>query len=102
MERAYEIVFSLTVCILALYSFICLFRAVKGPTTADRIISINMIGTIIIMIIIVLALMMNEGFLIDIALIYALLSFLAVVLLVRLFITVNAKKEKEKEDDGNA
>ena len=97
MERAYEIVFTVSLCIFAFYMFICLFRAVKGPSTADRVISINMIGTIVNMIIIVLALMMNEGFLIDIALIYALLSFLAVVLLVRLFISVNAKRGKGED-----
>lgn len=100
MERAYEIVFTVTLCIFAFYMFICLFRAVKGPSTSDRVISINMIGTLVNMIIIVLALMMNEGFLIDIALIYALLSFLAVVLLVRLFITVNAKKRKEEDENA--
>ena len=100
MERAYEIVFTVTLCIFAFYMFICLFRAVKGPSTSDRVISINMIGTLVNMIIIVLALMMNEGFLIDIALIYALLSFLAVVLLVRLFITANAKKRKEEDENA--
>lgn len=100
MERAYEIVFTSSLCIFAFYMFICLFRAVKGPTTADRVISINMIGTIVNMIIIVLALMMNEGFLIDIALIYALLSFLAVVLLARLFISVNAKRSKGEDENA--
>ena len=100
MERAYEIVFTVSLCIFAFYMFICLFRAVKGPTTADRVISINMIGTIVNMIIIVLALMMNEGFLIDIALIYALLSFLAVVLLARLFISVNAKRSKGEDENA--
>lgn len=97
MERAYEILFSVTLCVLAVYMFICLFRAVKGPSAADRIIAINMIGTIVIMMIVILALMMNEGFLIDIALIYALLSFLAVVLLARLFIANNRLRDKGED-----
>ena len=80
--------------------FICLFRAVIGPSTADRVISINMIGGIVIMLIVLLSLMMNEGFLVDMAIIYALLSFLAVVILVRIYIVINARKEKE--EDHNA
>lgn len=96
MERAYEIVFSAALCVLAAYMFVCLFRAVKGPSTADRIIAVNMIGTIVIMMIVILSMMMNAGFLIDIALIYALLSFLAVVLLARLFIANNRRKGREE------
>lgn len=92
MENAYNSVFTIAFCVLSVYMFICLIRAIKGPTTADRIISINMIGTIVIMIILLLALMKNEGYLVDIALIYALLSFLAVVLLTRIFIALNRKR----------
>jgi len=92
VESAYELVFTIALCVLGGYMFLCFARAVKGPTTADRIISINMIGTIVIMMIVLLALMMNEGYLVDIALIYALLSFLAVVLLVRIYIALNRKR----------
>ena len=84
---------ALTVAALGL--FVCLFRAVKGPTTADRIISINMTGTVIIAIILILTIMLKEAYLADIALIYALLSFLAVVVLVRIFVALNQKRGGE-------
>lgn len=100
MASAYDILFTSAMSILGIFMFICLFRAVVGPTTADRVISINMIGGIVIMLIVLLSLMMNEGFLVDMAVIYALLSFLAVVILVRIYIVINARKEKE--DDRNA
>ena len=100
MASAYDILFTLVLAIFGVFMFICLFRAVIGPTTADRVISINMIGGIVIMLIILLSLMMNEGFLVDMAVIYALLSFLAVVILGRIYIFIN--KRREKEEDRNA
>lgn len=100
MASAYDILFTSVLAIFGVFMFICLFRAVIGPTTADRVISINMIGSIVIMLIILLSLMMNEGFLVDMAVIYALLSFLAVVILGRIYIIIN--KRREKEEDRNA
>ena len=100
MASAYDILFTSVLAIFGVFMFICLFRAVIGPTTADRVISINMIGGIVIMLIILLSLMMNEGFLVDMAVIYALLSFLAVVILGRIYIIIN--KRREKGEDRNA
>ncbi len=100
MASAYDILFTSVLTILGIFMFICLFRAVIGPSTADRVISINMIGGIVIMLIVLLSLIMNEGFLVDMAIIYALLSFLAVVILVRIYIVINARREKE--EDHNA
>ncbi len=97
MENAYDTVFTIALCVLGIFMFICLARTVIGPTTADRIISVNMIGTIVIMIILVLALMKQEGYLVDIALIYGLLSFLAVVLLTRIFIALNRKRGRGRD-----
>ena len=61
----------------------------------------NMTGTVVITIILFLSLLMHEDYLVDIALIYAMLSFLAVVLLCRIYIGIHrAKKEKEAEKDA--
>lgn len=87
--------------ILGLSLFVCLFRAVKGPTTSDRIIAINMTGTITMLLIVLVALLTREGYLMDIALIYAMLSFLAVVLLCKIYIGIHrAKLEKEGKDNA--
>ena len=66
----------------------CLVRAILGPRIADRLVSINMMGAIAIMIIALLSVMLDEGYLVDIAIIYAMLSFLAVVVLVKVFIGI--------------
>lgn len=98
MTAAYETLYTVTLAVLGILLFFCLLRAVRGPRIADRVVGINMIGTNIIMMIAVLALMMNEGYLVDIAIIYAMLSFLAVVVLVKVYIGVYlAQKAKEEE-----
>ena len=99
MDKAYAIFIQGALIVLGLYLFVCLFRAIKGPSTADRIIAINMTGTVTIAMILFLALLLKEGYLMDIALIYAMLSFLAVVLLCRIYIGIHlAQREKRNKN----
>lgn len=101
MDNAYTLLLEGAMIVLGLSLFVCLYRSVKGPATSDRIIAINMIGTITILLILLLSLLMKEGYLIDIALIYAMLSFLAVVLLCKIYIGIY-RARKEKEENKNA
>ena len=61
-----------------------LLRAVFGPRFTDRMVAVNCITTLITCIIVVLALYLDAYYLLDVALIYALLGFLANVILTRL------------------
>lgn len=88
MTQAYTTLFTAALLILGVLMIACLVRAILGPRIADRLVSINMTGTIAIMIIALLSVMLNEGYLLDIAIIYAMLSFLAVVVLVKVFIGI--------------
>ena len=97
MSAAYEILFTAVLTVLGVLMFFCLLRAVLGPRVADRVVGINMIGTIVIAMVAILALMLNEGYLMDIAIIYAMLSFLAVVVLVKIVIGVHRAHEAEEE-----
>jgi len=101
MSAAYETLFTVTLSILGVLLFPCLLRAIRGPRIADRVVGINMIGTIIIMMIAILSLMLEEGYLVDIAIIYAMLSFLAVVVLVKIYIGIyrSQRIEEEKRHD---
>ena len=54
MSAAYETLFTVTLSILGVLLFPCLLRAIRGPRIADRVVGINMIGTIIIMMIAIL------------------------------------------------
>ena len=83
LEKAYGIFFTGALIVLAILVVLCLVRAIIGPRIADRIVSVNMTGTMVIVIIAILALMLEEGYLVDICLIYAMIRFLAVIVRVK-------------------
>ena len=82
---------------LVIMTFFCLARAIKGPRITDRIVAINMIGTMVIIIICMLALYLKESYLVDVALIYAMISFLAVIVLCKVFTGVYEDNKKKRE-----
>lgn len=94
LERVYEILFIGALIVLAVLVILCLIRAILGPSMADRIVAVNMIGTLTIMMIAILSVHMQEGYLVDVCLVYAMLSFLAVVVLSKISMTVYLKKQK--------
>lgn len=108
LDSAYNVLFGVLPIILALMGFVCLIRAIRGPRIADRIVAINMLGTLVMVIIAILAVRMNEGYLVDICIIYAMISFLAVTLLTKVYMGVYAEKKagrhanKAKSDDGES
>jgi multicomponent Na+:H+ antiporter subunit F len=55
------------------------YRAVKGPTTQDRVLAVNVLGTNTVVVLALLAEGLGEPSLLDIALVYALLNFLMAV-----------------------
>lgn len=79
---------------LSVTVFICLMRAALGPRYTDRITASSIIGTKIILLIAVMAMIVGESYLADICLIYAIINFLSVVVLAR---SVLEKKEGKEE-----
>lgn len=103
MSGAYEALFNSSLVVLAILLFLCLIRAIRGPRISDRIVAVNMMGTLIVIIICVLAFLMGEGYLVDVAIIYTMLSFLAVVLLTKVYMGIyRQKRREEKEDEKHA
>lgn len=107
LNEAYHIVLTVLPIILAVMVLMCLVRAIKGPKTADRIVAINMMGTLTMVIIAILAVKMDEGYLVDICIIYAMISFLAVSLLTKVYMGIYAEynrkrgmKDEEKAKNG--
>jgi multicomponent Na+:H+ antiporter subunit F len=54
-----------------------LYRVIRGPSPADRIIAVDILGVLIIGVLALIGLHYDQGFFVDIALIWALLSFVA-------------------------
>lgn len=97
LANAYDLLLTVALGVLGILLFACLIRSILGPRIADRIVAVNMVGTITITILAVLALKMKEGYLADVSLIYSMLSFLAVVVLTKVYMGVYLeRREKER------
>lgn len=90
-------VFIISMIILSLSIVAIFLRAVIGPRVADRIICINMIGTKIIIFICMIAGFLREDFLIDVAIVYALINFVSMVVLTYAYGYAYEKRELSKE-----
>ena len=97
LDKAYQSIFWVVLIVLAVLLFMCLIRAIKGPRVADRLVAVNMMGTMVMVMITVLALLLKESYLLDIGLIYAMVSFLAVVMLSKVYIGIYEEKVRKKE-----
>lgn len=95
LPDAYHLLYSFVLITLSTLTFLCLIRAIRGPQITDRIVSINMICTLTSAMILVLAMMLDEGGLVDVALVYAMIGFLAVVVLCKVYMGV-ALQQREK------
>jgi len=69
--------------ILLLLSLLCLLRVLIGPTIWDRILGFNLFSAIFILIILLYTVIEDQSYLIDVALVYALLGFISIVFITR-------------------
>ncbi len=61
--------------VVVLTAVVVLYRVAVGPTTYDRVIGVNMIGTSIVMVLVFLSAGLGRPEYLDIAIVYALLNF---------------------------
>lgn len=90
-----HIFFIICMIVLSVIIFFCLIRAILGPRYTDRIVAANMISTKVIAFICMLSVFLREDFLIDVGIIYAMLGFVAVVVLSRI-IQIRQKGAQDK------
>lgn len=63
---------------------LALVRALQGPTVYDRIVAVNVFGTKTVLIVALITAISGNDDLIDVALVYALINFIAVVAVLKL------------------
>ena len=73
-------------------------RSIIGPRSTDRIVSVNMLGTMTICSIAILSVLLDEGYLADVALIYAMISFVAVLMMASMFVPSRPKAPELDEE----
>lgn len=65
--------------VLVVLSILSSIRILIGPSLWDRLLGLNLVTSKIIMMMILIASVRNESFLLDTALVYALLSFIGII-----------------------
>ena len=78
-----DIILQIAVLIIILAVFIAVFRFIKGPSTADRLVSFDVMTVSSLALIALIAFFSNRIIYIDVALVYGLLSFLGVIIVAK-------------------
>ncbi|MBP9905649.1 MAG: cation:proton antiporter [Rhodoferax sp.] len=63
--------------------FLALYRFLKGPSVADRVVAFDVLTIVAVTAIVQIAYAEGRGIYLDVALVYALLSFLGVIVVAR-------------------
>ncbi len=69
--------------VLLLCAFLCLFRLQQGPTAPDRTVAIDVLGTLLVGFCALYALQTGKEFYLNIAIAWALLSFIGTIALAK-------------------
>ncbi|USD36457.1 monovalent cation/H+ antiporter complex subunit F [Ferrimonas sp. SCSIO 43195] len=89
-----QIVYLSLVLVLLINLVVGMWRVVWGPTAADRMLSVQLLGTSLVAILLILAQALGHSALVDVALVFALLSAVTAVAFVR-----SAWRTKEQKND---
>ncbi len=93
IETAYEWLYGGMMLFLVILAGIMLFRSIIGPRVTDRIMSINMLGTLVVSCIAVSSQLLQELWLLDVAMIYTMISFISVLILATMYIPYDRKMQ---------
>ncbi len=86
------LIFCITVVLVSIG--LTLYRVIKGPGVYDRILAANVFGTITVVLIALLSLLSHDMAYIDMALLYALINFIATIAFLKYFRDGSFKKEE--------
>ena len=96
MNTAYFWLYIVVLMAVGFGLVLALIRAIRGPRTADRILGVNMAGTMTVIALALLAWLLKMDALLDVCLIYCLASFLSVVVLSKVYVTAHQEKSKKR------
>ena len=91
LEQAYSYLYLAVFIGLGVAIIASLIRSITAKTIIGRFIGVNILTTIVLIVICILTLFLKESYLTDIALIYALISCIAVILLSKIYINLFKK-----------
>jgi len=81
---------------IAVLIAVMLLRAFLGPRYTDRLVAVNLISTLGLCEVFLLVVLTRESFLLDIALIYALVSFVTTTVLSRIIVRREERSRRQR------
>ena len=78
---------------------LALARAMLGPTVWDRIVAVSVFGTKTVLLVALIGFVMGHDLFIDVALVYALINFVAIIAVLKL-VNVERPDEVGREGEG--
>ncbi len=101
LENAYTLLYSGALIYLAVLMAVMLVRSIRGPRITDRILAVNMISTMVITSIVILSRFLEENYLLDVGLIYVMISFVSILILCAVYIRRGrpGKKEENRKEE---
>ena len=96
MNGAYHLLSVGALAVLVVLAIAALVRCIRGPRVSDRVMAVNMIGTLTIVMVAVLTVLLGEGYLADVALVYAMISFLSVIVLCKVYTGIYRERRQEQ------
>lgn len=99
VQEAYDLLFSAGLVVIGVCLVFTVIRSIIGPRISDRLVTVNMVGTLVTSCIAILSVFLSgESYLIDVAIIYVLISFLSVVVFTSVYINEYLKKSKKNKE----
>ena len=83
--------------VLAIGMGLCVYRIVRGPKNADRIIALDLLSILVTAIIVLYAISSGKAAFLDVAIAYALVAFLGTVAFAR-YLERTASKSRHRSD----
>ena len=103
LQEAYHMLYSAALIALAVLIGMVLLSAAVKKTVTDRILlCVNMLGTMVIASIAVLSRQLEEAYLLDVGLIYTMISFVAVLMLALTYIPPKPERREFEEEEKTA
>ena len=62
---------------------LCLYRIAQGPTASDRMVAIDILGTVVVGFVAIITVLTGKAYLLDVALLWALVSFVGTLALAK-------------------
>jgi len=92
MEGAVHNLLLFSMIFLGITISFCLLRGILGPRFTDRVVAVNVIGVKTILMIAALSVFLKKPYLLDICLIYSIISFLTVVVVNNTYLLIYNRK----------